>query len=225
MDPAPSVVVFDVNETLSDMGPMAQRFTDVGAPGHLARLWFTTLLRDAFALTAAGGRRPFAELAVTSLRTVLHGVELDRGLPEAVDHVMTGFARLGLHPDVPEGVRALRRSGLRLATLSNGSAQVAERLLGEGGLRAEFEALLSVEQAGAWKPARAAYEHAARTCGVDLAEMVMVAVHPWDVDGANRAGMRTAWIDRDGAPYPECFTAPTLTADSLTGLAAQLAGR
>ena len=224
MSPAPSVIVFDVNETLSDMGPMAQRFTDVGAPGHLARLWFTTLLRDAFALTAAGGQRPFAELAVASLRTVLHGVDLDRELPEAVDHVMTGFSRLGLHPDVAEGVRALRRSGLRLATLSNGSAAVAERLLTDSGLRAEFEALLSVEQAGAWKPARAAYEHAARSCGVDLADMMMVAVHPWDVDGAARAGMSTAWIDRDGAPYPDFSTPPTVTADSLTGLAAQLAG-
>jgi 2-haloacid dehalogenase len=36
----PSVIVFDVNETLSDMSPMAQRFADIGAPEHLAKLWF-----------------------------------------------------------------------------------------------------------------------------------------------------------------------------------------
>jgi hypothetical protein len=61
MNRDPSVVVFDVNETLSDMSPMARRFADVGAPEHLAKLWFATLLRDGFALTAAGGQRPFAE--------------------------------------------------------------------------------------------------------------------------------------------------------------------
>ena len=42
----PSVVVFDFNETLSDMEPMAQRFAHVGAPEHLAELWFATVLRD-----------------------------------------------------------------------------------------------------------------------------------------------------------------------------------
>ena len=223
MSPRPSVIVFDVNETLSDMSPMAGRFADVGAPEHLAKLWFATLLRDGFALTAAGAQRPFAELGVAALRTVLGGVELNRDLDSAIGHVMDGFAQLAVHPDVPDGVRALRRSRLRLVTLTNGSTQVAERLFAGAGIREEFEALLSVEDAGAWKPARAAYEYAARTCGTDLGDMLLIAVHPWDIDGAARAGMATAWIDRTGAPYPEVFTPPSLTATSLTGLAEQLA--
>ena len=33
----PTVLIFDVNETLSDMSPMAGQFEDVGAPGHLAK--------------------------------------------------------------------------------------------------------------------------------------------------------------------------------------------
>jgi 2-haloacid dehalogenase len=222
MDPSPSVLVFDVNETLSDMRPLAGRFADVGAPEHLATLWFAMLLRDAFAITAAGGQEPFADLAVAELRTVLHGHDLDRGLDAAVDHVMEGFGALEVHPDVPDGVRALRRSGRRLVTLSNGAARVAERLLGGAGIRDEFEALLSVEDAGAWKPARAAYEYAARTCGTDLADMMMVAVHPWDTDGAARAGMATAWIDRDGREHPAVFTPPTVTAGSLVELAERL---
>ena len=111
MNRDPSVVVFDVNETLSDMSPMGRRFADVGAPEHLAKLWFATLLRDGFALTAAGERRPFAEIGVAALRTVLHGVSLDRDVDAAVEHVMSGFSQLAVHPDVPDGVRALRRTG------------------------------------------------------------------------------------------------------------------
>jgi 2-haloacid dehalogenase len=219
----PSVIVFDVNETLSDMSPMAERFADIGASGQLAALWFATLLRDGFALTAAGAQEPFAELAVAALRTVLHGVELDRDLEPAIDHVMDGFGQLAVHPDVPDGVRALRRSGHRLVTLTNGSAQVAERLLAAAGVREEFEALLSVEDAGAWKPARAAYAYAARACGTDLTDMLLIAVHPWDIDGAARAGMSTAWINRNGRPYPAVFTPPTLRAAGLRELAEQLA--
>ena len=223
MSPHPSVIVFDVNETLSDMSPMAGRFADIGAPEHLARLWFTALLRDGFALTAAGVQRPFAALAVDALHTVLSGIELDRDVDAAIEYVMDGFAQLAVHPDVPDGVRALRRSGLRLVTLSNGSTGVGERLLTAAGIREDFERLLSVEDAGAWKPARLPYEYAARTCGTELGEMMLVAVHPWDVNGAARAGMSTAWIDRTGAHYPEVFTPPSLTAASLVELAAQLA--
>ncbi len=38
MNNAPSVIVFDVNETLSDMSPMGARFAEVGAPAPLAKL-------------------------------------------------------------------------------------------------------------------------------------------------------------------------------------------
>jgi 2-haloacid dehalogenase len=73
MRPRPSVVVFDVNETLSDMAPLAGRFAEVGAPELVARLWFAALLRDGFALAAAGGNEPFTRLAAGALRMVLAG--------------------------------------------------------------------------------------------------------------------------------------------------------
>ena len=214
----PSVIVYDVNETLSDLSPMGDRFSDVGAPAHLAPQWFASVLRDGFALTAAGGQEQFAVIARAVLRSLLHGLPLDRGLEDAVEHVMTGFGELPVHPDVPDGVRALAAAGHRQVTLSNGSAGVAEGLLGRAGLRDAFEALLSVEDAPAWKPARPAYEHAAARCGVDVSELLLVAVHPWDLDGAARAGLSTAWIDRGGAPYPSFFTPPTFTVRALPEL-------
>lgn len=222
MPPAPSVVVFDVNETLSDMSPMAGRFADVGAPEHLAKLWFASLLRDGFALAAAGVQERFAAIGEGALRTVLTGVSLDRDLDAAVEHVMSGFTQLPVHPDVPDGVRALWNTGRRLVTMSNGSGRVAEKLLTEAGIREEFESLMSVEDAGAWKPDREAYDYAARECGTAPDDMLLVAAHPWDIDGAARAGMRTAWINRSGTPYPGHFTPPERTASALTDLAGQL---
>ena len=99
-----SVVVFDVNQTLSDLAPMARRFADVGAPEHLAKLWFATLLRDGFALTAAGAQQPFSVLGDGALRAVLAGVGLNRGLDAAAEYVMRGFAALPVHADVADGI-------------------------------------------------------------------------------------------------------------------------
>lgn len=222
MQPRPSVIVFDVNETLSDMAPLARRFAEVGAPELLARVWFASLLRDGFALAATGGTETFTRLGADLLRAMLAGAALNRTVGDAADYILAGVAELGVHSDVPEGVRILRQHGLRLVTLSNGSAGVADRLLATAGIRGEFEQLLSVEDAGAWKPVRAAYAHAARTCSVSIEEMLLVAVHPWDIHGAHQAGMRTGWINRQPAPYPGYFAAPRLRAPDLVALAGQI---
>lgn len=221
---APSVIVFDVNETLSDMAPLAGRFEAIGAPRHLAPLWFSHLLRDGFALTAAGDRAGFAEIGTAMLHEVLHGLPLTTDREQGVRYVMEGFGQLLVHPDVPPGVRALRARGFRLVTLSNGAAEVARGLLDRSGITPEFEQLLSVEDAAAWKPARSAYEYAAGQCGVQPEEMMLVAVHPWDIHGAARAGLGTGWINRDGGRWPGYFHAPEVTAGSMEELAEALRG-
>ncbi|MFC8410025.1 haloacid dehalogenase type II [Arthrobacter sp. NPDC057259] len=223
MTATPSVIVFDVNETLSDMSPMGGRFEEVGAPVELAKLWFASLLRDGFALAAAGSNQGFAAIGAAVLRELFARAELNRPLDDAVLHVMDGFGSLDVHSDVPDGIRSLADAGYRLVTLSNGSARIAGKLLDDAGIRESFEALLSVEDAPAWKPARASYEYAASRLGVEPGEMLLVAVHPWDIHGAARAGLRTAWLNRSGGGYPAHFEAPDITVAALTELPSALA--
>lgn len=218
----PRLLVFDVNGTLSDMSLMGQRFQDVGAPAHLATIWFSGLLRDGIALTLAGSSDSFARIAAESLQVLLHGMPLNRGTAEVVSHIMDGFTGLSVHADVPDGIRALGALGIRQVTLSNGAASVAEALLGRAGIREHFERVLSVEDAGRWKPAPEAYAYALQQCGVDPQDAMLVAVHPWDLDGAARAGLSTAWVNRTGGPYPGYLSAPDLRAVSMTDLADQL---
>lgn len=221
--PRQKVMVFDVNQTLSDMSPMASRFVEVGVPPHLAATWFAALLRDGFALTAAGSAAPFAQIGASVLRSTLAGQDLNQPIDDAVKYILAGFDELTVHRDVLDGLPSLKALGYRLITLSNGAAGVAEDLLDRAGLVGLFEALLSVEDAGAWKPAESAYLYATARCRVELDEMMLVAVHPWDIDGATRAGMRTAWINRTGAAYPDYFLPPTVEAVSLLHLAHMIA--
>jgi 2-haloacid dehalogenase len=218
----PALLVFDVNETLSDMTPVGRRFEDLGLPASLAKTWFASLLRDGFAVTAAGGMEKFADLGSEGLRVMLEGQQIDRDLEEAVEHVMGGFAELGVHPDVPDGLRALDELGIRLVTLSNGAASVAERLLGDAGVLDHLDALLSVEDAGVWKPARGAYAYALEKCRVEAENAMLVAVHPWDTHGAREAGLAAAWLNRSAGRYPRYFARPDLEATSLTDLAEKL---
>ncbi|QNN54588.1 haloacid dehalogenase type II [Nocardioides mesophilus] len=222
MAATPRLVVLDVNETLSDLGPLRDRFEDVGAPGTLAATWFAGVLRDGFALTAVGQQADFAALGTAGLRTLLDPAVLDRPLGAAVEHVMSGFSSLPVHADVGPGLRALADAGIRLVTLSNGSAAVGRSLLERAGLDHLVEACLSVDDAGIWKPHARAYRYALDHCGVAAAEAMLVAVHPWDVDGAHRAGLRTGWVDRAGGDYPALFSRPDVTGRDLVDLAARL---
>jgi len=52
--------------------------------------------------------------------------------------------------------------------------------------------------------------------------MVVVAAHPWDVDGAQRAGLTGVWVDRRKTPYPLAFLPPDLRVPDLEALADML---
>ncbi len=221
--PRPSTLIFDVNETLSDLAPVRDTFAELGLAPDLAAAWFAATLRDGMALAVADTAAPFAEIAGAAARALLpHGTD-DTAADAAAERVLETFLELDVHPDVAAGVDALTELGLDLVTLSNGAARVAESLLDRAGLRHRFSRVLTVEDVGVWKPSPRAYGHALDACGIAPGEAMLVAVHPWDVDGAQRAGLSGAWLNRTGATYPSHFSAPTVTATSLPDLAAQLA--
>jgi 2-haloacid dehalogenase len=224
MTQRPDVLVLDVNETLSDLGSLRDRFELVGLDGRLLDTWFAATLRDGFALTAAGAYPPFRDVAADALRTLLAaggttGAEATAG----VETVLAGFTELPVHPDVGPGLRRIHESGIRLVTLTNGAVAISERMLDRAGLLPLLEARLSVDVPQRWKPRPEAYRYAADACGVDPASMALVAVHPWDVDGARRAGMSGIWINRRGMPYPTAFLPPDVEVPDFEALADRLA--
>lgn len=220
----PSVLVFDVNETLSDLNPLRDRFEEIGAPADLMPLWFAGILRDGFALAAADGYADFADLARDSLVGLLtKRVFPPAELEAAVRHVVAGFSELDVHPDVPAGVRALHAAGYRLVTMTNGSAALTDTLLDKAGVRDCFEALYDVAGPHRWKPHPQAYRYVVERTGVRPEQAVLVAVHPWDVAGAQRAGLAGAWLRRGATAYPSALAEPAFTAEDLTELA-QLIG-
>ena len=214
---APRVLVLDVNETLSDLSHLRKGVESAGIHWTIVDLWFARVLRDGFALATLGESAGFADIATHALRTLA---------PDLDDEVVTGFVAafgtLPLHQDVAPGLRSLVAHGVPVVTLSNGSASVAESLLERAGVRDLVGQVLTVETAGVWKPAPAAYAVALEATGVQAAEAAMVAVHPWDLHGAAAAGMRTIWINRHNQAYPQFFTAPDLTVTSFEQLAARL---
>ena len=106
---------------------------------------------------------------------------------------MEAWHRLDPWPDVRPGLDALRAHHVT-AALSNGHVALLVDLARHGDLR--FDCLLSAELVRAYKPAPEVYRTAARLLGLGPGDLMMVAAHPWDLQGARGAGLRTAFVDR-----------------------------
>lgn len=216
----PAVLILDVNQTLSDMSPLAARFETVGLPVDLMATWFSTVLHDGITLTASGAYASFAALGKTAAVELLATQDPSPENPDAAaEYVMAGLGDLPLHDDVQPALERLHAAGIRLVTLTNGSRSHTITLLQRAGVDTLVEENLSVDDVGRWKPAREAYHYALARCGVDPTQAMMTAVHPWDIDGAKRAGLAGAWINRRRLHYPAGLRAPDVSAPNFLALA------
>lgn len=214
----PTVIAFDVLETLFSLESLRSRFLAVGQPGHLLELWFTRVLRDGFALAASGGYQPFGQLAQEALAAVSSGTlsVQDRRA------VLTGITELPARPDVAPALRLANDAGARVLALSNGAAATTQELLEHAQLAQHVWRVVSVDEVRRFKPAPEVYQHAAHVGGASPQRTALVAAHAWDVHGARQAGLVTGWVNRaDGEPSA-VFAAADVCASSLDRVVARL---
>jgi 2-haloacid dehalogenase len=190
-------LVFDVFGTLVDWrSTIAQAFRDsglAGDPEELADAWCSRL----WPITAEVNQRKrpwgnFDELQLATLDDLLAERELELSI-EARRQLVAAWHRLDPWPDVRDGLEALRRRRI-VGALSNGHVALLIDLARHGNLR--FDCLVSAEMAQAYKPAPEVYLTAAHLLGMQPDEVMLVAAHPFDLKGARRAGLRTAFIER-----------------------------
>ena len=212
-------VLLDVNETLLDLSGLQPAFASLGVPDAQA-LWFARTLRNGFALAAANDCRPFAEVA----RATLVSLDPARLKPADGDVVLDAFTRLQPHPDVEPGLRALADAGIPAITLTVGDAEVVARIFETHGLSDLVTGHLSAADFGRWKPAPAPYLAGCLALGLAPGHVTMVAAHSWDLHGAHRAGLRTAWISRLEQVHPDIFATPDIQGPDLPAVAAQIVG-
>jgi 2-haloacid dehalogenase len=159
MQVRPKLIIFDIIETVMSLESMRPRFEAAGLPGALLELWFASGLRDAFAIAASGGFRPFPEV----LQGVL-GQIVDTATDEQARMLVAGMAELRPHDESGPALTLLAKAGFRIAALSNGAAATTRKLLREGGLEPFFEQVGSIEDAGASKPKPEVYHTLLQSC-------------------------------------------------------------
>src|SRR5919206_2364357 len=210
------VCVFDVNETLLDLGALDPQFERVFGDASTRQAWFGQFLTSWLTATVTGVYEEFGTIGGSALEMMAErqGVDLS---DEDKQQILGGMQELPPHPEVEENLGRLRDAGIRLAALTNSTQQVADAQIDNSGLRDHFEQVLSADAVKRLKPAPEPYHMAAESLGVEINEVRLVAAHAWDVAGALRAGCEAAFVARQ--PFDPLVERPDVYGADLAEVA------
>jgi 2-haloacid dehalogenase len=176
------------------------------------------------------GQRPFASLDALhreNLDTVLRTHDIDPGTfaPGELTSLTAAWHYLPPWPDSVEGIRQIKRDFI-VGPLSNGHTALLVNMAKAAGL--PWDVILGSDVSQAYKPSPLAYQKPAALLGLDPGEVMLVAAHNGDLEGARGAGLATAFVARPAEYGPRQTRDPSATdhwdlaAASITDLARQL---
>ncbi|KAK9823407.1 hypothetical protein WJX72_002544 [[Myrmecia] bisecta] len=222
--PRPKAIVCDVNGTLVSLDPIGQRMKELGLTENDLELWFAKVLRDGIAAAAADGFATFSAFGGYHLKLMLCalGDKAPVDMEQAVDHVLEGFNQIAPHGDLQPAFQRLTEAGIKVTSMTNGNAKFTNGFLQRNGLDKYVSLVLDVSAPRLWKPRKEAYVYVTDQLHLKPEEVMLVAIHPWDCNGAKNAGLQAAYVNRNNQPYPEFFATPDLSVQSFVELAEKL---
>ena len=193
----PRVIVFDLMGTLLDLQALDAYFERFFGEATVRKEWFMQTLQLAMAATLTNSYEDFGVQADTGLEMTARHYKVSM-LGEEKNLILGTLRKLRPFPEVAQSLQRLRDAGLRLATLTNSTAQTAEAQLTNAGLRDHFEQVISADEIRCFKPAPEVYHLAAERMSIEPGHIRFVAAHHWDVTGALRAGCSAGFVARPG---------------------------
>src|SRR6185503_21375068 len=193
----PRVIVFDLMGTLLDLRALDSHFERFFGDAAVRKEWFMQTIQLALAAALSNAYEDFGVQADTGLEITARHYKVSL-LGEEKNLILSTLRKLRPYPEVAQSLQRLRDAGLRLATLTNSTAQAAEAQLTYAGLRDHFEQVISADEIQSFKPAPEVYHLAARRLNVEPGEIQLVTAHDWDVTGGLRAGCAAGFIARPG---------------------------
>jgi len=217
-------LTFDLYGTVVDMqsglteaaGPFLKEKGWTGRPHQFVTWWRRTHFENSMIDALCDrGHTSYREIGHRSVSHVLERAAIAYSREE-VEWLVAQIEKLRPFPDVIEALGKLR-SRYGLAILSNGDRDMLNNAAPYVGF--DFDATISVEEAGYFKPHFSTYGKAAELLDADPAHIMHVANHPFDCIGAKAAGMWAAYVDRRKRSFGDTPHQPDIIATDFTELA------
>jgi 2-haloacid dehalogenase len=167
-----------------------------GKAEAVSRLWRQKQLEYTWLRSLMGAHADFWQVTGDALDYALesHGID-DR---ELRDRLMQLYLTLDAYGDVKPALEQLRAKGLKTGILSNGNPRMLDAAVESAGIAGLLDAVLSIEDAGIYKPDARVYQLAVDRFGVRPDEICFVSTNAWDAAAAAHFGFQVAWMNRFG---------------------------
>ena len=166
------------------------------------------------------GHTPYRQIGQRAVAYVMDRCGIHH-TPDEVHWLVSEIEKLKPFPDVVPALERLRSKSYNLNILSNGDRDMLAAAAPHIGFR--FDHVISVEEAGYFKPHWKTYAKAAEIIGEEPTRILFVANHAFDCIGAKSYGMRTAFVNRRKRPFGHTPHQPDLVVTNFAELAAVLA--
>ena len=220
----PSVIAFDVNETLLDLRALDVHFERLFGSTAVRGQWFAQMLQLSFVGGLTGRYVDFSTAQRAALTMLAQRLGSDVSDAE-IDGIVDRMSSLPPHPEVAEALAVLRRSSLSVVALTNSVESVAVAQLSNAGIRGYFDRVISADSVRRLKPAPEPYRAVAQAFGVDVADVRLVAAHSWDVSGALAAGCAAAFVARPGMLLSPIGPQPDIVGPDIAHVVEQIVAR
>ena len=190
--------VFDAYGTLFDFASAARACRDeLGENAdRLTALWRDKQLQYTWLRAVQNLHADFWQVTGDSLDYTLETLGIDK--PGLRGRLMNLYLTLDTFPEVPDVLGRLKAAGMRTAILSNGSPQMLAPLVKAARLDTLLDAVISVEEAGVYKPHANVYQLAVDRLGVPANAIAFQSSNAWDAWAAKAFGMQVVWCNRYG---------------------------
>ena len=190
--------VFDAYGTLFDFNSAASAARDELGDDwqRLSDLWRLKQLQYTWLRGLAQHHAEFWQVTGDALDFALATLKIER--PGLRERLMNLYLELSTYPEVPAMLRELKSRGMKLAILSNGSPPMLSAIVRNSGLEDVFDAVLSVEEVGVYKPHPSVYGLAAERLQIAPARICFLSSNGWDAFSAKAFGFKVVWCNRFG---------------------------
>jgi len=215
--------VFDAYGTLFDFNAAAAHCrADLGEQADaLSKIWRDKQLQYTWLRSLMGRHEDFWRVTGDALDFAMKSLQIRN--EDLRDRLMALYKTLDVFPEVTSTLEQLKSAGLKTAILSNGSPDMLLSAAKGTGITHLLDAILSVEDAGIYKPHPSVYKLAVDSLSIASQAICFVSANAWDAHGASDFGFKVIWCNRYGQGKENLPGAPDVEVSTLREIPAILA--
>ena len=209
------LAIFDVNQTIFNLNEVKKRFKEKKINPLLVDQWFINTLKEGFASSTPEKFLSFSKIAKEELKKLIINKKKN---PQTLKFLFDGFKSLRANNDIKDSFKILQKNNIKIATLTNGPKKNSINLLKKNKLIKLVDYQFSVEDLKIWKPHPEPYLFVSDKLNYNPNEIIMVAAHGWDINGAKKVGMKTGYIKSYEKRLSSYYEKADYTADNCKKL-------